>query len=89
MEKLHCHGLTRPTELVQVMGDRIDVISDIKEKTIKDKRTKEEKRVFSYVRTRYTAAEYVTVSQEDRQRLSQLEEAFGELADMVLSGGVA
>ena len=89
MEKLHCHGLVRPTKLTQVVGDHIDVISDIKEITIKDKATKEEKQAFSYTRTRYTIAEFAALPKEDSERLAQLEEAFGELADMVLTGGNA
>ncbi len=91
MEVLHCHGLTRPEKTIQVVGDHIDVISDIKEVTIKDKVTKEEKTAFSYTRTRYTIAEYASLPKGDssEERLAQLEEAFGELADIVLTGGNA
>ena len=90
MEQLRCHGLKRPENNVQVVGDKIDVISDIKEVTIKDKKTGEESTQYSYIRTRYSTSEYIATlgkGNSDQERLEQLEQAFGELADMVLTGG--
>ena len=90
MEVLHVTGNKRPEKLVQVVGKHIDVISDIKEVTIKDKRTKEEKHVFRYVRTRYSTEEFLVSlksANDNEKRIETLEAAFGELADIILSGG--
>lgn len=91
MEVLHCHGLKRPEKEIQVVGDKIDVISDIKEVTITDKKTNVSHTEFAYIRTRYSVAEYAALPKGNYsdERISQLEEAFGELADMVLTGGNA
>ena len=89
MEMLHCHGLKRPEKEIQVVGEKIDVISDIKEVTITDKKTGESHIEFTYTRARYSVAEFAALGKgaNDNERLSQLEEAFGELADIVLTGG--
>lgn len=91
MEVLHCHGLKRPEKEIQVVGDKIDVISDIKEVTITDKKTNVSHTEFTYTRTRYSVAEFAALPKQgvDSERLTQLEEAFGELADIVLTGGNA